>query len=432
MNKIIFILFCFFSLSNCSLDNKTNIWSNKNSIKKENDYKSIIFENNEVFENEFNSNVRILIKDKYTKFNKKNFNENNLGINNYSGELIKLADTSFSKINHFGKYLPDITLLQDGSLIFFDKTGRITKYSKNLKPIWSKNYYSKKEKKMKPFLNFGADKNLLVVTDSLSNYYLLNSDNGKLLWKNKNSAAFNSEIKISNDKIFTVDYDNTLKCFSLKSGKLIWDFKNDNTLIKSTKRTSLVTVSNKVIFLSNTGDLNSVDQNGKLIWQTPTSNSILFEDSFTNTYSDIVYEANFIYFSNNKNEIFAISSDTGNIKWRKRISSRVRPIITKDLVITISDNGFLIILNKNNGNLIRSTNIKTKFKKKNLDVLINSGFVIGKNKIYLSTNGTLNIIDLSDGKSKKIVNINKKFINRPYIYNKSMYILSNKFIIKYN
>ena len=285
---------------------------------------------------------------------------------------------------------------------------------------------------MKPFLNFGADKNLLVVTDSLSNYYLLNSDNGKLLWKNKNSAAFNSEIKISNDKIFTVDYDNTLKCFSLKSGKLIWDFKNDNTLIKSTKRTSLVTVSNKVIFLSNTGDLNSVDQNGKLIWQTPTSNSILFEDSFTNTYSDIVYEANFIYFSNNKNEIFAISSDTGNIKWRKRISSRVRPIITKDLVITISDNGFLIILNKNNGNLIRSTNIKTKFKKKNLDVLINSGFVIGKNKIYLSTNGTLNIIDLSDGKSKKIVNINKKFINRPYIYNKSMYILSNKFIIKYN
>ena len=43
-------------------------------------------------------------------------------------------------------------------------------------------------------------------------------------------------------------------------------------------------------------------------------------------------------------------------------------------------------------------------------------FVIGKNKIYLSTNGTLNIIDLSDGKSKKIVNINKKLADTHNIF----------------
>ena len=67
----------------------------------------------------------------------------------------------------------------------------------------------------------------------------------------------------------------------------------------------------------------------------------------------------------------------------------------KDLIITIADNGFLIILDKKNGKLVRSTNIKTKIKNKKWDDLVNNGFLVGKNKIYLSTNGKLNIIDLS-------------------------------------
>ena len=102
------------------------------------------------------------------------------------------------------------------------------------------------------------------------------------------------------------------------------------------------------------------------------------------------------------------------------------------MIVTITDNGFLIILDKNKGNLLRSTNIKSKFKKKNWDKLVNNGFVLGKNKIYLSTNGVLNIIDISDGLSKKIIKIDKKFINRPYIFEKHMYILSNGQIIKYD
>ena len=298
--------------------------------------------------------------------------------------------------------------------------------------IWEKNIYSKKEKKLNPLLNLAIEKNTLILTDNLSNYYALNILNGDLLWRKTNSAAFNSEIKIAENKIFTVDYDNILKCFSIENGNLLWEYQTENTLIKSTKKTSLVLDENKVIFLNHTGDLNTLDQNGNLIWQTPTSKSIIYEDSFTNIYSDIVLDNNTIYFSNNKNEFFAVSLDTGSVKWRKKINSSIRPTITKDLIITIADNGFLIILDKKNGKLVRSTNIKTKIKNKKWDDLVNNGFLVGKNKIYLSTNGKLNIIDLSDGLSKKIVDLDKKFIARPYIYEKSMYILSNNQIIKYN
>ena len=432
MNKNFCLVIFFIFLIGCSIDNKSGIWSKNEKIKSANQYKDIIFEDNKEVSQELNKNIKIYLKDKYTLNNKKNYYNNNTGIKNYDGNLKQIKKIKFSKIKNFSKFKPDILYSKNGNIYFFNSKGTVIKFSKNLEVIWEKNIYSKKEKKLNPLLNLAIEKNTLILTDNLSNYYALNILNGDLLWRKTNSAAFNSEIKIADNKIFTVDYDNILKCFSIENGNLLWEYQTENTLIKSTKKTSLVLNENKVIFLNHTGDLNTLDQNGNLIWQTPTSKSIIYEDSFTNIYSDIVLDNNTIYFSNNKNEFFAVSLDTGSVKWRKKINSSIRPTITKDLIITIADNGFLIILDKKNGKLVRSTNIKIKFKKKKWDDLVNNGFLVGKNKIYLSTNGKLNIIDLSDGLSKKIVDLDKKFIARPYIYEKSMYILSSNQIIKYN
>ena len=432
VNKNFCLVIFFIFLIGCSIDNKSGIWSKNEKIKSANQYKDIIFEDNKEVSQELNKNIKIYLKDKYTLNNKKNYYNNNTGIKNYDGNLKQIKKIKFSKIKNFSKFKPDILYSENGNIYFFNSKGTVIKFSKNLEVIWEKNIYSKKEKKLNPLLNLAIEKNTLILTDNLSNYYALNILNGDLLWRKTNSAAFNSEIKIAENKIFTVDYDNILKCFSIENGNLLWEYQTENTLIKSTKKTSLVLDENKVIFLNHTGDLNTLDQNGNLIWQTPTSKSIIYEDSFTNIYSDIVLDNNTIYFSNNKNEFFAVSLDTGSVKWRKKINSSVRPTITKDLIITIADNGFLIILDKKNGKLVRSTNIKTKIKKKKWDDLVNNGFLVGKNKIYLSTNGKLNIIDLSDGLSKKIVDLDKKFIARPYIYEKSMYILSSNQIIKYN
>ena len=432
MNKNFCLVIFFIFLIGCSIDNKSGIWSKNEKIKSANQYKDIIFEDNKEVSQELNKNIKIYLKDKYTLNNKKNYYNNNTGIKNYDGNLKQIKKIKFSKIKNFSKFKPDILYSKNGNIYFFNSKGTVIKFSKNLEVIWEKNIYSKKEKKLNPLLNLAIEKNTLILTDNLSNYYALNILNGDLLWRKTNSAAFNSEIKIADNKIFTVDYDNILKCFSIENGNLLWEYQTENTLIKSTKKTSLVLNENKVIFLNHTGDLNTLDQNGNLIWQTPTSKSIIYEDSFTNIYSDIVLDNNTIYFSNNKNEFFAVSLDTGSVKWRKKINSSIRPTITKDLIITIADNGFLIILDKKNGKLVRSTNIKTKIKKKKWDDLVNNGFLVGKNKIYLSTNGKLNIIDLSDGLSKKIVDLDKKFIARPHIYEKSMYILSSNQIIKYN
>ena len=61
------------------------------------------------------------------------------------------------------------------------------------------------------------------------------------------------------------------------------------------------------------------------------------------------------------------------------------------------------------------------------------GFVVGKQKIYLTTdNGLLIVIDILSGKSLSKIKVDSRKISKPYIFNKNLYIVKDNSIIKYN
>ena len=65
--------------------------------------------------------------------------------------------------------------------------------------------------------------------------------------------------------------ENTLRCFSIKNGEILWSAPTELTVVSSQKKQSLVIVKNLVIFSNSIGDLTAVDfNNGEIIWQTPT------------------------------------------------------------------------------------------------------------------------------------------------------------------
>ena len=59
--------------------------------------------------------------------------------------------------------------------------------------------------------------------------------------------------------------------------------------------------------------------------------------------------------------------------------------------------------------------------------------MVGKKNIYLTTsNGKLVIIDISNGKAKSVINIDRQKISRPFILDKSLYIIKDNAILKLN
>ena len=257
-------------------------------------------------------------------------------------------------------------------------------------------------------------------------------NNGELLWSKNNLAPFNSQIKIYEDKFFIIDFSNTLRCFSVKDGKELWNIQTEKSLIRSQKKLSMVIVKGLLYFNNSLGDISAVDINkGELLWQLPTQSSLIYEAAFSLETSDIIADLNTLFFSNNKNQFFSIDLRTGSFNWENKINSSLRPTLIGNYLFTVSNEGYLIVIDKQSGNIIRVTDVFRNFKQKKRNKIKPSGFVIGLNKIYLSTNnGRLIVIDTVSGKTISTLKIDNEKISRPFIVDKNLFVVKDNAIIK--
>ena len=131
-------------------------------------------------------------------------------------------------------------------------------------------------------------------------------------------------------------------------------------------------------------------------------------------------------------DLFSIDAKTGTVNWKQTVNSSLTPIIVENLIITVSNNGYLFVIDEKNGNIIRITNILKNIKNKK-NQIIPTGFILAKNKIYLSlNNGRLIKTDLTTGIEESIYKISNSKILRPNVFYDKMYILKHNAIIKTN
>ncbi len=434
MNKNIYFFLILFLINHCSFDTKSGIWTQEKKLSELNEKKENIkelFQENIFNENEFNKDLVIQI----TNDNKKiiNTNQNNLGISDLSLKLDKLFKYKFSKIQYFDQFEPELVFFKN-DIIFFDKKGSIIRFNNKSEIVWKVNYYNKKEKKLRPLLNLFSSNDKLLVVDSLSKIFLIDLNDGKLLWRNDHEVSFISEIKIEDDRFYVLDANNTFICFSALDGEKIWKFEGENKLINSQKRKSVVLSKNKVIFNNSKGELIALNKfNGNLFWITPTVSYAESIKSYLIKTSDIVLNDDEIYFSNNKNNFYSIDENNGLVNWSQNINSNLRPIVAGKLILTISSKGYLYVINKDTGDIIRITDILQNFKIKKREKISINGFVLNKNNIYATTNqGQIIIIDIKNGKEKFIYKASRSNISRPYVNSKKLFVIKDNEIIKIN
>ena len=434
MNKITIFLICIFFTASCSFNKNSKFWTASQNIPEENNpnYQEIFVEE-EALNKELNANVPINLGNIFNKDPKVRDYFNNDGRLNFDGVLKKSSRYKFSKIKNFYQFEPKISF-NNKDLIFFDNKGSILKFDNKSKLIWKKNYYSKSEKKLKPILQFANNGKTLVVADNIAKYFALDINTGELLWSKNNLAPFNSQIKISKDKFFIIDFSNTLRCFSLKNGEELWNIRTENSLIRSQKKLSMVIVNDLIYFKNSIGDISAVDINeGELLWQLPTQSSLIYEAAFSLETSDLITDGNTLFFSNNKNQFFSIDLGTGSFNWENQVNSSLRPSLVGNYIFTVSLEGYLIVIEKNSGNIIRVTDVFNNFKKKKRDKIKPVGFIIGTNNIYLSTdNGRLMVIDIKSGRTKSILKIDNDKISRPHVIDKDLYVVKENAIIRLN
>ena len=432
MNKFIFTFIAFFFLNNCSFNENSRIWKDKEN-KLETDKKiTKVFAKENVSVSEFNRDLKLDLSSIKIN-NKKNDNLNNLGLLNYEGELTKIGNFKFSKLEELNQLDFEPIFLNNG-IIFFDKKGSIIRYDNNQKVIWKKNHYSKSEKKLKPKLNFLVDGQNLLVTDSIAKYYSVNISTGELNWSNNNDYPFNSNIKKHKDKIFVIDYKNTLRCFKIKDGSECWNLQTEDSFTISNIKYSLIILNDNVIFNNSIGDITAVDiETGLITWQLPTQSSSIINETYNFKTSKLVSDGNSVFFSNNKNQFYSIDLKTGTTNWINEVNSNVKPILVGNLIFTISNEGYLYLIDKNKGNIVRITDLFLNYKDKKRKNIYPIGFVIGDKNVFLTnSDGKMIIAGIEDGKIIKIEKVSGGLVSEPFIFNNNLYVVRNGSIVQYN
>ena len=430
MIRILIFFLVSLILANCSLNENSKIWNKKEKNKVDNNIE-IILDEKKISYKELNPNISLDLSQVNVQ-NKILDNRNNFGIQNYTGKLKKIKNFKFSKLNNEND--TDLTplFLKEG-IVFFDNKGSIIRFNSDKKIIWKKNYYSKFEKKNNPKLSFALIKKKLIVVDNLANIFLINLENGNLIWKKKNDYPFNSEIKTVDDRFFVIDLKNVLRCFFIEDGSECWNYETEKALTITNAKNSLFVSENSVYFINNLGDLTAIDiSSGNLLWQLPTQSSDIINITYNFKNSKLVSEGKSIFFSNNKNEFYSIDLKNGSINWINDISSSLTPIIIKNLIITISDNGYLFMIDKEKGNIIKIKDIYKIYKEKNRKKIKPIGFSISQDKIYLSnSDGKLIILELKTGNIQKVEKIARKIMSKPFLYNNHLFMIKNGAVIQY-
>ena len=432
MNKIIITIVAFVLLNNCSFNENSKIWKDKkNKIQTDKNIKKVFAEDEKVI-SEFNLGLNLDLSSIKTN-NKINDNYNNFGSQSYKGKLDKIGDYKFSKLEEINQLDFKPSFLLDG-IIFFDNKGSIIRYNDKQKIIWKKNHYSKSEKKLKPKLNFLLDNQNLIVVDSIAKYYSINLNSGELKWIKNNTYPFNSDIKKYKDKIFVVDYKNILRCYKIEDGSEYWNLQTEDSFTISNVKYSLILINDNVIFSNSIGDITAVDiETGLITWQLPTQSSNIINETYNFKSSKLVSDGNSIFFSNNKNEFYSIDLKTGTINWINDINSNITPIIIENLIFTISNEGYLYVLDKNQGNIIRVTDMFINYKDKNRKEINPVGFVIGDKNLYLTnSDGKLIVVELNIGNIIKVEKVSRSMVSKPFIVNNNLFVIKNGSIVQYN
>ena len=438
--KVLFLLIAFTLLNNCSFDSKTGIWGDSAKEKKriselEKEQKEIIkvekiYSSNKIFNKEvaFAKNIVLSKPQNKSSWTMSYENhQNNLGNIYFEGANSFVLKKKIGKDKFSGSKKITSLLVFKNNIIFSDDNGTVFSINEKGKILWQRNIYKKTYKKIYKNLTFSIYEENIHIADNIGFVYSIDSNDGSLKWIRNYESPFKSNIKVYDNKIFLINQNNKIFCLKVNDGSLIWNVLSISSFIKSQNLLSLaITKEGELLAITSSADIFKINlQTGEVLWSRNTAESLYSDATDFFVSSELVISNDEVIFSSGNN-IFSLDLYSGMTNWKQEVSSISAPIIIKNNIFIVTHYGYFIILDKNTGEIISSSNILKILKKKKQKTRI-TGFIMGSDKIYsLTLNGFLIVSSAKQGMPEYYKKIGGTNISPLIINNGKLYILTDK------
>ena len=433
--KIFYFFIILFLFQSCSFVNKTGIWKNENSDLQKNNETFNEFKKLSIKNEIFDKIIPIQSNNKFTLTKPIKaeiwtdifYNQTN-NLNNFSYK--ELNQISFKSKKLTKNQINDYIIFKDQYIFLNDSKGNIIIFSINDNELILKfNFYKKKYKKIKKYLNFIVENNIIYISDNLGYLYAFDYYKKKIIWAKNYKIPFRSNLKITKDKLITSNQNNNLYFFNKYNGDVLTSIPTEETIIKNQFKNNLSLDKENLYYLNTFGSLYSINlQNSKVNWFLNLADSLNINSSNLFIGSKIIYSENKVIVSSN-NFTYIINSKTGTIDYKFNFTALVKPIVIDKYLFLITNNNLLITMNKSNGKIIFSSDInqdisdylkvkKYKVQIKNISILQSKIYIFLQNSYYLKYN--------LNGKLIEIRKLPSKINSYPIFVENSIFYLNDK------
>ena len=335
-----------------------------------------------------------------------------------------------------------IKINSDWNDVFYSKNNNLEnfKYNENYRLI------SKSKKLSKYHINERIlyNGNNAYFTDDKGNLIIFSVNENKVIKKfnfyKKRYKKFSKKLNIiiENNVVYVSDNIGYLYAYDVEKEKIIWA-KN----LKVPFRSNFKIFKNKLIAANQNNELFFFDKiNGNTINSIPTEETVI-KNKFENNLS---MDENNLFFLNTYGSLYSINNNSMKINWFLNLNQTTdlnpsnlflsNQIVNNNEKIIISSNNYLYILDVKNGSLIFKKNISTQIKP----------IIIEEDKLlFISKTNLLILMNLDNGEFIYSIDINQKIadylnlrkknahLKDIMILNNNLFIfLNNSFIIKFN
>lgn len=433
--KLFLIFFSLFIFS-CSSDKDKKV---DLEIFKKQGEKINVFAANNFFDKEVDS--RSILQLNQPQLNKK-WSYEHFSSNNFYDHLV--YEGTFQDIfkKNIGDYLNKNN--DSGSLLVFenfvflsDEKGKIYKFDvNNQKIIWELKIYTSTYNDYPKNIALFLNGDVLYAADNLGFIYSVNVQTGKTIWEQNYGIPFSSHLNFHKGVLYVVNQNSRLYAFNPSDGQKIWSFESLSGLIKPSRSSNISLYDNKLIFSNDVGDITSIDLDQQVIvWTKNILSQNIISNNLVFKISNILIDKKDVFVSSNSGDLFNFNLDTGEIKWALKLSSIQNHISTDKYLFVLTENAYVVALNKLNGSILWSLNLnkhsKSIIEGSNVGIFstpMNNdhfGLLLGSGHLYLtSANGYIFKISAVDGKYISSKKINNELSRAPIIVNNKILILN--------
>ncbi len=317
-------------------------------------------------------------------------------------------------------------VIYDDLIFFLDAKSNVIAFSlKDNKIIWKKNISLKNENNHDIGGGIVIYKNSIIINSPYGQIISLEMYTGEIKWEIDVDSSIRSAPTIFDNKLLSLTSSNKLYVLNAEDGDLLWQHQgifNNTTLIDSPK----VAVDENIIIVPySNGEFFALNlNNGKEIWRNSFIDLEIKET--TNAFSDIdafpIIKKDIVIITSANGKLFAINKKTGSKLWERDISSTQTPLVNGNNIFIVNKNKEIMCLNILDGGYkwILSIDDDLSDNKKYIwlsPVLINSQLLLvgGKKKLI--------VIDTYTGKIKKVKDLPNLPVSSPIIVKKIPYLL---------